>query len=146
MTVFRDGKAVRTIPVTIGKKGWETRNGVKVVLEKFPLKVMDGTTVGIPKSSPEYYRLDVKWAVRMTWSGEFVHGAPWSVGAQGTTRVSHGCVGMSLENARWYFDQSTRGDVIKVVGSPTKRSMELDNGFGDWNLSWDAWRAGSALR
>jgi len=146
MTVFVAGKPLRVIPVTMGKKGWETRNGVKVVLEKFPLKVMDGTTVGIPKTSPEYYRLDVRWAVRMTWSGEFVHGAPWSVGSQGTARVSHGCVGMSLENAQWYFGQSLRGDVIKIVNSPTTRSMELDNGFGDWNLSWQAWRAGSALR
>ncbi|GAA1580865.1 Ig-like domain-containing protein [Kribbella sancticallisti] len=146
MTVFVNGKPVRTIPVTMGKKGWETRNGVKVVLEKFPLKVMDGATLGIPKNSPEYYRLDVRWAVRMTWSGEFVHGAPWSTASQGTARVSHGCVGMSLENAQWYFGQSLRGDVIKVVNSPTTRTMELDNGFGDWNLSWQAWRAGSALR
>ncbi|GAB2682524.1 L,D-transpeptidase [Kribbella swartbergensis] len=146
MTVFVSGKPVRTIPVTMGKKGWETRNGVKVALEKFPLKVMDGTTVGIPRTSPEYYRLDVRWAVRMTWSGEFVHGAPWSVGSQGTARVSHGCVGMSLANAQWYFGQTKRGDIIRVVNSPTTRSMELDNGFGDWNLSWAAWRAGSALR
>jgi lipoprotein-anchoring transpeptidase ErfK/SrfK len=146
MSVFRDGKVIRTMPVTMGKKGWETRNGIKVVLEKYALKVMDGATVGIPRSSPEYYRLDVPWAVRMTWSGEFVHGAPWSVAAQGTTRVSHGCVGMSVDNAKWYFGQTIRGDVIKVVGSPTSRTMELDNGFGDWNLAWDAWRAGSALR
>jgi lipoprotein-anchoring transpeptidase ErfK/SrfK len=146
MTVLVGGKPVRAIPVTMGKKGWETRNGVKVALEKHPLKVMDGTTVGIPRTSPEYYRLDVRWAVRMTWSGEFVHGAPWSVGSQGTARVSHGCVGMSLANAQWYFGQTKRGDIIRVVNSPTKRSMELDNGFGDWNLSWAAWRAGSALR
>jgi len=145
MTVHINGKPARTIPVTTGKKGWETRNGVKVALEKHAVKIMDGTTVGIPKSSPEYYRLRVRLAVRMTWSGEFVHGAEWSTASQGRARVSHGCVGMSIGNATWYFAQTLRGDVIKVVNSPTTRKMELDNGFGDWNLTWAQWRAGSAV-
>jgi lipoprotein-anchoring transpeptidase ErfK/SrfK len=142
MTVYVNGKPARTIPVTTGKKGWETRNGVKVALEKYPVKIMDAATVGIPKSSPEYYRLRVRLAVRMTWSGEFVHGAEWSTAAQGRARVSHGCVGMSIPNAKWYFARTLRGDVIKVVNSPTTRKMELDNGFGDWNLSWEQWLVG----
>ena len=141
MEVFIDGQVARTIPVTTGKRGWETRNGVKVTLEKHPLKVMDGATLGIPVDSPEYYRLPVRWAVRMTWSGEFVHGAEWSTADQGRARVSHGCVGMNLRDAKWFFAQTRRGDVIEVVNSPTSRSMELDNGFGDWNLSWEQWLA-----
>ena len=141
MEVSIDGQVARTIPVTTGKKGWETRNGVKVALEKHSLKLMDGATLGIPVDSPEYYRLPVRWAVRMTWSGEFVHGAGWSTADQGRARVSHGCVGMSLRDAKWFFAQTRRGDVIEVVNSPTDRSMELDNGFGDWNLSWEQWMA-----
>ena len=141
MKVYIDGALARTIPVTTGKKGWETRNGIKVALEKYPLKVMDGATLGIPTNSPEYYRLPVRWAVRMTWSGEFVHGAEWSTADQGRTRVSHGCVGMSLRNAEWLFGLTRRGDVIEVVNSPTAKSMELDNGFGDWNLPWSQWLA-----
>jgi lipoprotein-anchoring transpeptidase ErfK/SrfK len=141
MTVYINGKPARTIPVTTGKKGWETRNGIKVALEKHPVKIMDAATVGIPRSSPEYYRLRVRLAVRMTWSGEFVHGAEWSTAAQGRTRVSHGCVGMSIPNATWFFAQTRRGDVIRVINSPTTRKMELDNGFGDWNLPWEQWVA-----
>jgi lipoprotein-anchoring transpeptidase ErfK/SrfK len=141
MTVYIDGKPARTIPVTTGKKGWETRNGIKVALEKYPVKIMDAATVGIPRSSPEYYRLRVRLAVRMTWSGEFVHGAEWSTAAQGRARVSHGCVGMSIPNATWFFGQTRRGDVIHVINSPTTRKMELDNGFGDWNLPWEQWLA-----
>jgi hypothetical protein len=52
---------------------------------------------------------------------------------------------MSVSNAEWLFKRTTRGDIIQVVNSPTRRTMELDNGFGDWNLSWSEWTAGSAL-
>ena len=79
---------------------------------------MDASTIGISQSDPEYYRLEVPYAMRVTWSGEFVHAAPWSTGDQGRANVSHGCVGMSMSNAIWLFNQSTVGDVVKVVGSP----------------------------
>ncbi|MGH8940076.1 MAG: L,D-transpeptidase, partial [Actinomycetes bacterium] len=143
LTVRRNGKKIRVIPVSTGKAGFLTRNGTKVVLEKHTLNVMDARTIGISPGDPEYYRLDVPYAMRVTWSGEFVHGAPWSVASQGRDNVSHGCVGMSMSNAIWLFNMSTVGDVIKVVGSP--RGLEPGNGYTDWNVSWDEWTAGSAL-
>jgi lipoprotein-anchoring transpeptidase ErfK/SrfK len=143
LTVTRNGKKLRTIPVSTGKAGFLTRNGTKVILEKHTLKVMDAATIGIGEGDPEYYRLDVPYAMRITWSGEFVHAAPWSVGSQGRTNVSHGCVGMSMSNAIWLFNMSTVGDVVKVVGSP--RTLEPGNGYTDWNVSWADWTAGSAL-
>lgn len=144
LTVYRNGKKVRVIPVSTGKAGFLTRNGTKVILEKHTLKVMDAVTIGIRPGDPEYYRLDVPYAMRVTWSGEFVHGAPWSVGSQGRDNVSHGCVGMSMSNAIWLFNQSTVGDVVKVVGSP--RHLEPGNGYTDWNVEWSDWLAGSALQ
>jgi lipoprotein-anchoring transpeptidase ErfK/SrfK len=143
MTVERDGRVVRTIPVTAGKAGFLTRAGIKVVSEKFRTKTMDAATINIDKDDPEYYRLKVEYAMRVTWSGEFVHGAPWSVSDQGRARVSHGCVGMSLADSKWLFEQSSIGDVIKVVNSP--RTLEPQNGWTDWNVDWDTWRSGSAL-
>jgi lipoprotein-anchoring transpeptidase ErfK/SrfK len=143
LTVFRNGKKARVIPVSTGKAGFLTRSGTKVILEKHTLKVMDARTIGISPGDPEYYRLDVPYAMRVTWSGEFVHAAPWSVGSQGRDNVSHGCVGMSPSNAIWLFNLSTVGDVVKVVGSP--RSLEPGNGYTDWNVSWAEWTAGSAL-
>lgn len=143
LTVFRNGKRLRTIPVSTGKAGFLTRNGTKVILEKHTLKVMDAATIGISPGDPEYYRLEVPYAMRVTWSGEFVHAAPWSVGSQGRDNVSHGCVGMSRANAIWLFEMSKVGDVVKVVGSP--RTLEPGNGYTDWNVSWADWTAGSAL-
>lgn len=143
LTVTRNGKVARVIPVTTGKAGFLTRNGIKVILEKHTLKVMDASTIGISQGDPEYYRLDVPYAMRVTWSGEFVHSAPWSVGSQGRVNVSHGCVGMAPKNAIWLFNQSAVGDIVKVVGSP--RTLEPGNGYTDWNVSWADWTAGSAL-
>jgi lipoprotein-anchoring transpeptidase ErfK/SrfK len=143
LTVRRNGQVARVIPVSTGKAGFLTRNGIKVVLEKHTLKVMDASTIGISKGDPEYYRLDVPYALRVTWSGEFVHAAPWSTGSQGRANVSHGCVGMSMSNAIWLFNQTHIGDVIRVVGSP--RTLEPGNGYTDWNVSWDKWLQGSAL-
>lgn len=143
MLVYRDGELLRTLPVTAGKPGWETRNGTKVVLSKEAERVMDAETVGIDPADPEYYRIDVQYALRLTWSGEFVHAAPWSEGTQGDANVSHGSVGLSTADAAWLYDLTTRGDIVRVIGSP--RPLELGNGYTDWNLDWDEWLAGSAL-
>jgi lipoprotein-anchoring transpeptidase ErfK/SrfK len=143
LTVRRNGKVLRVVPITSGKAGFLTRNGIKVVLEKHVLKVMDSATVGIPKGDPDYYLLDVPYALRVTWSGEFVHAAPWSTANQGLANVSHGCVGMSLSNAIWLFNLSSVGDVIRVINSP--RTLEPGNGYTDWNVPWHTWLKGSAL-
>jgi lipoprotein-anchoring transpeptidase ErfK/SrfK len=143
MKVFRNGSLLRTVPVTAGKDGFTTRSGTKVIMEKVRHKTMDAATIGISPGSPEYYRLDVEYAMRVTYSGEFIHGAPWSEGSQGSDNVSHGCVGMSMTNAAWFFDLSKRGDVVHVTG--TDRTMEPGNGYTDWNISFADFREGSAL-
>lgn len=144
MKVFENGKLLRTLPITTGKPGFTTRSGVKVIMEKFATKRMNSETVGIARGSSEAYDIDdVRWAMRLTSSGEFIHAAPWSVGSQGVANVSHGCTGMSTENAGWLYSISRRGDVVQYVG--TDRPMEPDNGYGDWNISWADYEAASAL-
>ncbi|MGW2561190.1 Ig-like domain-containing protein [Streptomyces sp. NPDC001514] len=145
MTVLRNGEVINTIPVTTGKPGFSTRNGVKVVLGKEYFVRMRGTTVGIAEGSSESYDLPVYYATRVTWSGEYVHAAPWSVGSQGWANVSHGCTGMSTGNAAWFFKTVREGDIVKVVNSLGSMMDPFGNGFGDWNLDWDEWRDGSAL-
>lgn len=145
LTVYKNGEEIKQIPVTTGKTGFETRNGVKVVLAKEPFVRMRSTTVGIAEGSSESYDLDVRYATRVTWSGEYVHAAPWSVGSQGYANVSHGCVGMSTGNAEWFFDTVRQGDIVEVVNSAGDTMEPFGNGYGDWNLDWPKWRAGSAL-
>ncbi len=144
MKVLANGKLLRTIPVTTGKPGFTTRSGTKVIVEKFASKRMNSETVGIPSGSSEAYDIDnVQWAMRLTYSGEFIHAAPWSVGSQGRDNVSHGCTGLSPADAGYLYSISKRGDVVEYVG--TDRQMEPGNGYADWNTSWSEYRAGSAL-
>ena len=145
MKVFRDGKLLRTIPITTGQQPkFTTRSGIKVIVEKFRHKRMNSETIGIDPNSADGYDLDdVEYAMRVTYSGEFVHAAPWSVGSQGRANVSHGCTGMSTDNAAWLYNQSIPGDVVEYTG--TSKQMTLTNGYGDWNLSWSSWEKGSAL-
>ena len=144
MQVFSNGELLRTLPITTGKPGFVTRSGTKVIIEKFAQKRMNSETVGINRNSPEAYDIDdVKWAMRVTYSGEFIHAAPWSVGSQGYANVSHGCTGMSTADAGWLYAMTRRGDVVEYTG--TDRQMTLENGYGDWNLSPADWKAGSAL-
>jgi lipoprotein-anchoring transpeptidase ErfK/SrfK len=143
LTVRRDGKVLRVIPITTGKRGFETRNGVKVILSRETSRQMDAETTGLKKSDPEYYNVNVKYAMRVTWSGEFLHAAPWSVGSQGRANVSHGCTGMSTPNAKWLFERSKMGDVVRYVGSD--RPLESYNGYTMWNMSLSEWATQSAL-
>ncbi|MEO5878315.1 MAG: Ig-like domain-containing protein [Streptosporangiaceae bacterium] len=146
MTVRRNGKVVKKLPISAGratKRAYTTTNGVHLTMEKAATVVADSATVGIPKGSAEYYRLDLKWAVRISNSGEYVHAAPWSVGSQGNANVSHGCVNASTDNAKWFYDNSVPGNVVIVTG--TDRELEGGNGWGYWQLSWTRWMDGSAL-
>ena len=144
MKVRSNGKLLRTIPITTGKPGFDTRSGTKVIIEKFASKRMNSETVGIPQGSSESYDIDnVQWAMRLTYSGEFLHAAPWSVGSQGYANVSHGCTGMSPSDAGWLYSMSKRGDVVEYTGND--RAMEPGNGYADWNTPWQDYRQGSAL-
>ncbi len=145
MRVISNGALLRTIPITTGEEPkFTTRSGVKVILEKFRTKRMNSETIGIDRNSPDGYDIDdVEYAMRVTYSGEFVHAAPWSVGSQGSANVSHGCTGMSTANAAWLYNMTSRGDVVEYTG--TDNYMTLTNGYGDWNLDFADWSAGSAL-
>ncbi|GAB2879893.1 L,D-transpeptidase [Nocardioides pacificus] len=144
MRTLINGKLARTIPISAGKAGFETRSGTKVIIEKHRSKRMDAATTGISESDPEYYNIaNVEYALRVTYSGEFLHAAPWSAGSQGAANVSHGCVGMSTSDAAWVYGMTRRGDVVEVTG--TERQMTLENGYGDWNLPFNEYKQGSAL-
>jgi lipoprotein-anchoring transpeptidase ErfK/SrfK len=143
MKVTSGGRTLRVLPVSTGRDRYPTTNGVHFVLEKNSVKVMDSSTVGIPRNGPGGYYQRVAWSVRISNSGEFVHAAPWSTGAQGSSNVSHGCVNLSTANAAWFFRLTRRGDVVEVRGSPKRPGSSF--GVADWNMSWSRWLAGSAL-
>jgi len=113
-TVSIDDQVVRQMPASMGKSKFPTPIGKFTALEKEQVVIMDSRTIGIPLSDPEGYKLTVNDAVRVTWGGVYVHGAPWSVGSQGNSNVSHGCINLSPDNADWYYNTVRVGDPIVV--------------------------------
>ena len=137
MHVQREEGVVRTVEVSMGKPGFTTRSGTKVIMTREESRRMDSATVDI--GGDEAYDLEVPYAMRLTSTGEFIHGAPWSEHAQGSENVSHGCTNVSLEDAIWLYDNTLIGD--PVVTSGTGRDMEEWNGLGGlWNYTWDEWQ------
>ncbi|MEV4786627.1 Ig-like domain-containing protein [Streptomyces tuirus] len=149
MTVVRDGKTVKSVPISAGSPEHTTYNGQMVISEKFVQTRMNSRTVGL---GGEYDIPDVPHAMRLTTSGTFLHGNYWynksnpPFGRQGT---SHGCVGLAdvqgaggSTSAKWFYDNSLIGDVVIVKNSPDK-TVAPDNGLNGWNMPWSQWVSGA---
>jgi lipoprotein-anchoring transpeptidase ErfK/SrfK len=113
-TVSMDDEVLREMPASMGKSGFATPVGSFTALEKQRNVTFDSRTIGIPLDDPEGYLIKGEYGVRVTWGGVYVHSAPWSVGSQGYSNVSHGCINLSPDNAAWYFDMVRVGDPIIV--------------------------------
>lgn len=133
MRLYRDGTLFRRWPISTGRPGDNTPNGTYLTIEKHNPVLMKGPG----------YRIEVPWSVRFTWTGDYLHDAFWSVGEQGFTNVSHGCVNMSPADAKIYYKMAVPGDPVTITGSP--RSGTWDNGWTHWFLSWSQLLGGSAL-
>ncbi|GHH90012.1 L,D-transpeptidase [Streptomyces capillispiralis] len=155
MKVTQDGKTVRTIPISAGAPENKTYEGQMVISEKFKETRMNGATVGFTDDDGkgEYDIKDVPHAMRLSTSGTFIHGNYWGAKSIfGSVNTSHGCVG--LQDAKgaddpntpgaWFYDNSIIGDVV-VVQNTGDKTIAPDNGLNGWNMSWDQWKAGSAV-
>jgi lipoprotein-anchoring transpeptidase ErfK/SrfK len=143
IVVERNGQVVKTMPTSMGKSATPTPNGTYIIGEKLASMVMDSSTYGVPVNSPEGYRTKVQYATRMSYSGIFVHAAPWSVWAQGSQNVSHGCLNVTTSDAAWFYENAKRGDIFEVSGT-VGGTLPGTDGLGDWNIPWETWKAGNA--
>ncbi|MFF5538443.1 Ig-like domain-containing protein [Streptomyces cinerochromogenes] len=154
MTVVRNGKTIKTIPISSGSHEHPTYNGRMVISEKFRHIRMNGASVGLTEKDgkPAYDIAAVPHAMRLTDSGTFIHGNFWGADSVfGKANTSHGCVGLKdvrgggdgTQPAAWFFDNSMIGDVVIVKNSDDKTTLAPDNGLSDWNMPWSEWVAGS---
>lgn len=154
MTVYINGQVVREIPVSMGRDesvvvdgqeiSFVTPSGTYVAQEKYEVKQMSSATYGLPTDYAVGYDSAIPLAVRLSNSGIFVHSAPWSVEDQGVRNVSHGCININPEAGQWFYDTFGYGDVVTI--SNTSTQLAPTDGFGDWNVPWEQWLEGSALR
>ncbi|HZA11876.1 L,D-transpeptidase [Mycobacterium sp.] len=153
VSVFNNGRLVRTMPTSMGMGGTQqvagrtlsfwTPPGIYTVLDKGNPVVMDSSTFGLPKNSRLGYRETINWATKISTDGIYLHQLDATVWAQGHTDTSHGCLNLNEENAKWFFDFSQPGDVVEVHNSGGPPLQLSQN--GDWTVPWDQWRKGSAL-
>jgi lipoprotein-anchoring transpeptidase ErfK/SrfK len=134
--IYIDGKLTYNWAISTGRPGLPTPNGTYLTVEKGNPVRMIGTTA-------DRYNELVNFAVRFTYSGDYYHSAPWSVGAQGVTNVSHGCVNLSPAHAETFYNLAVPGDPITVVNSP--KAGKWDDGFTEWFFTWSQYLRGSAL-
>ena len=150
LTVLVNGRTIGVWPTSLGRPQFATRTGSYVVLAKQPTLRMTSCNASITCSptNPNWYDLTVNWDVRLTYSGTFIHSAPWSVAAQGVDNVSHGCVNLSPAHAVAYFNLARYGDLVTVTGT-SRGAGDLvrsgDPGMSDWNVPWTTYAAASAL-
>jgi lipoprotein-anchoring transpeptidase ErfK/SrfK len=151
--VWIDGQLDRDIPTSMGKNGsttgargehvdFRTRSGAHVVLGTERVTRMTSASYGVTGGA-DAYDTRVEWTTHLSYAGEYVHAAPWSVGQQGHQNVSHGCLNVSTENAIWFHNNFGPGDIIDVRN--TGIALDPTDGLGDWTLSWEEWVAGSAV-
>ena len=114
-----------------------TRSGTHVVSEKYADFYMSNPAAG-------YSNVHERYAVRISNNGEFIHCNPESLGAQGNTNVTNGCINLNLENAIEYFNSAIYGDPVEVTGTSIQLSYS-DGDIWDWAVDWDTWRSMSAI-
>ena len=153
ISVYENGKLVRTMPTSMGMGGTQTIGGrtlsfwtppgIYTVMGKANPVIMDSSTFGLPINSRLGYRVTIPYATRISTDGIYLHQLNATVWAQGNTDTSHGCLNLNGENAKWFFDFSVPGDVVEIrnTGGPP---LQLSQN-GDWSVPWNLWRKGSAL-
>lgn len=153
VSVYDNGKLVRTMPTSMGMGGTEdvggktiylwTPPGIYTVLGKGNPVIMDSSTFGLPTNSRLGYRETIHYATKISTDGIYLHQLDATVWAQGHRDTSHGCLNLNADNAKWFYDFSVPGDVVEVRNTGGPPLTLAQN--GDWTLSWDQWRKGSAL-
>ena len=133
MQVFASDKLVNTYPVSTGAEPrFPTLSGTLFVWYKLQDVRMQSQSIGICNTCPGGYDEHVYWDTAISEDGFFIHAAPWSVWAQGSQNVSHGCVNLSTQRAIDFYHFSQVGDVVQVSG--TSRTADASDGEGDWQI------------
>ncbi len=143
LTVTRNGVVIKTMPASLGKDSTPSSSGHMVVMTRAKSEIFDSSTFGVPVDSPDGYKETVLFPLRLTWGGQYIHAAPWSVADQGKDNVSHGCTNISTDNAEWLYNETHVGDPVNVVH--TSSDLTWGDGWSDWDKSWTSYQQGSAL-
>ncbi|MDY6870194.1 MAG: Ig-like domain-containing protein [Actinomycetota bacterium] len=134
------GAVIMDFPCSYGEGDLDrnvTRTGIHVVTEKYEDFYMTNPAAG-------YANVRERFAVRISNNGEFIHANPASLGSQGNSNVTNGCINLSESDAEQYFRTALYGDPVEVTGTRIQLSY-ADGDIWDWAVPWEEWKSMSAL-
>ncbi|KUI44172.1 L,D-transpeptidase [Mycobacterium sp. IS-1590] len=134
------GAVIMDFPCSYGEGDLDrnvTRSGIHVVTEKYEDFYMTNPAAG-------YANVRERFAVRISNNGEFIHANPASLGSQGNSNVTNGCINLSESDAQQYFNSAIYGDPVEVTGTRIQLSY-ADGDIWDWAVPWEEWKSMSAL-
>ncbi|MDQ1652545.1 MAG: hypothetical protein QOI35_1745 [Cryptosporangiaceae bacterium] len=142
LQILENGKQIKDLAVSLGSAKRPSSSGTMIIIDKRPKAMFDSSTYGLPVDAPGGYRTMVDYPMRLTWGGEFIHSAPWSVRQQGHTNTSHGCINVAPSDAVWLYNRVQVGDPVVVANSGTP--VKYGDGYMDWTLPFSQWLSHSA--
>lgn len=142
LTFEKNGEVIKSMPISMGSNRWPTPNGTYIIGDQRERMIMDSASFGLAYNAGGY-RTPVNYATQMSYSGIYVHGAPWSTWAQGSQNQSHGCINVTDANAKWFQENTKRGDIV-IVKNTVGETLSGIDGLGDWNIPWETWKKGNA--
>jgi lipoprotein-anchoring transpeptidase ErfK/SrfK len=152
--VYFGDKLMRSMPTSMGRGGsvqgrngtiylW-TMPGTYTVLGHENPATMSSDSYGLPANSPLGYAPEkVPFATKISTDGIYLHELDTTVGYQGYSNVSHGCLNLNYTNAKWYYNHSRVGDLVQVIHSGGPH-IQFWQG-GQWDVPWSDWLSHSAL-
>ncbi|HEY9632435.1 MAG TPA: L,D-transpeptidase [Coleofasciculaceae cyanobacterium] len=116
VTLYRENRSLKSYPVAVGQKGWETPTGNFQVMQMLrnPKWIHPLTGESVPGGDPEN-------PLGRYWIGFWKNGKNW-IGFHGTpnpetvgTAASHGCIRMYNKDVEELFSQVKVGTPVTVV-------------------------------
>lgn len=115
-TAYEGATPVYSAGVTTGRPGWATPTGSFAITYRVANETMDSSTIGIPRDSPGgYYITGILYTQYVDYSGDALHYNYWSpASAFGNYPTSHGCVGMRLGAAAFFWNFADVGTPVVI--------------------------------
>lgn len=132
LRAYQDDAIVQTIPISLGAREIEGNDARSFSGHMIIMSREEESTF---VSDLYDYETDVKWAMRLTFSGQFIHGAPWAADRLGRENGSHGCINVSNEMGEWIYNFVRWGDPVIVKN--TGLGLPPGDGFTSWDVPYE---------
>ncbi len=114
-TAYEGTHPVRWAVVSTGGPGWETPVGTFRILRRVANETMNSAPLGIPPNAPGGYDLpNVLYTQYFTDYGHALHDNYWKWDSPFGVPTSHGCVGMELSDAAYFWSFAGVGTPVVV--------------------------------